>query len=470
VGNPNEEQKMHVLMTGEEIRTGNQSSDITLKYKELISDVNALFNIAVGFEYDQQLGESFLRIEPKSYFFQDGNGAEFDGVNDVKQTTDEELFFSTMRFGSYEASDQFLYVEKVPFLSQHDQEYHLGGQCNIDNALDLRTQKLIYDSNVIQRVLPVAVDGLADDSYDDEIFIVNIFEPTPPNPFIYYATATLLPYNPTEIYFNAFLSAYNTSLRWFGNVPFSIFSWLGGTGSNDAEAVNNSGQPTQQTGVFPPAIGAQYQYIDFPDEISDPSNNLNFSPINNPDPSNVGNISHYESPSGGLYEVTVSLCFSGFMNDFALFVLTPTGGVEYFIRPYNVGEGNSPLYPYQSPITLQLDEVTNLCFTASVIIPMQAGHRLVALLPYAMGSITNAEISVRSTFSGEFQKYDPSATKYLRTKFQYPIHLEERNEIIANPYVKQKLKYNGGEVSGHLSKMKRNLHYGETEIEWRGSF
>jgi len=365
----------------------------------------------------------------------------------------------------------FDYIEKLSFLSHNEQKFHLGGQCNIDNTLDLRTGSLVYDTNVIQRVLPVAVGGLAADNWDDEIFIIHIFDAWAGAPLPYYARATPLPYNPNGIYFNDTFSPYNISHRWFGNVPFSIFSYLGGTGSNDAEAHNLNAQPTQWTGT-PPAIGAQYQYIDFPTDISDPSNNMLYSPFVNPDPANLGNISHYLAPAGGLYAVDVSLCWRyGYIHYFQFLVITPAGGIEYYIQPWNVGEGNTPMNPYGvGSSVLHLVYRENLCFTASAVIPMQAGHRLVALIPYGMGMISDAEISVKSTFSGEFQNYDFSAVKYLRTKFDYPIPLMDRNQILSSPYAKQQLTYNGGEASGYLNSMKRNLQSGKTELEWLGSF
>jgi hypothetical protein len=472
VGNSDDAQKSCILMSGEELRTASGSSDITLKYKDLIGDVNKLFNIAVGFEFDQALGEKFLRIEPKSYFFQDqGGGYRFEGVNDVEQTTEEDLFYAVIRFGSYEPSENFDYLENVAFLSHDDQEYHLGGQCNIDNTLDIRTQKLVYDTNVIQRVLPTAVGGLGDQNWDDEVFIIQLFEPTPPNPYLYYGFATPLPYNPSNIYFNTFFSPYQISQRWFGNIPFSIFSYLGGTGANNAEGYNPNAQPTQSTGT-PPALGAQYEYIDFPQDISDPNNNLNYSPMANPDPTNLGNISHYQAPSGGLYAVDVSFCWNyGYWQYFQFLVINPAGGVEYFVQPYNIFEGYTPLDPYGiGTAGVQLEYEENVCISVSAIIPMQAGHRLVALVPYAMGRLSDAEIDVKATLSGEFQKYDFSATKYLKTEFDFPVHLEERNQILNSPYLKQELTYNGGRVSGYLSMMKRNLTSGETRIEWAGSF
>jgi hypothetical protein len=147
--------------------------------------------------------------------------------------------------------------------------------------LDLRTKELIYDTNVIQRVLPiVSTGGLGDDSYDEEIFIINIFEahipdpPAPPPPAPYFAYLTALPYHGAAGYFNSHFSPYEISLRWFGAVPFSIYNYLGGSGTNDVEAhgLPNS-QPTY-IGGQPPSSGYQYQYIDFAAIDSDPAATL----------------------------------------------------------------------------------------------------------------------------------------------------------------------------------------------------
>ena len=87
-----------------------------------------------------------------------------------------------------------------------------------------------------------------------------------------------------------------------------------------------------------------------------------------------------------------------------------------------------------------------------------------------MGVISQASINVRSTFSGQYQQYDFSATKYLRSKFEFDIHLSNRNEIFAQPYAIQQVMYNGGDVKGFLDVFKRNFQTGKTSIELLGSF
>jgi len=470
IGNTNEAQKWCVLMKGRELRAAEGITELNITYEDLMRDLNKLYNIAVGFEIDQSTGERFLRIEPKSFFFKENeNGYYFEGVPNVEQSVEEDLFYAVMSFGSYEPASQFDYIERVLFLSHEEQKFHLGGQCNIDNTLDLITGTLVYDTNVIQRVLPVAVGGLADESWDEEVFIIHIFEPTPPNPHIYYGTFTLLPYNPARGYFNDHFSPHQVALRWFGSVPFSIYSYLGGTGSNDSESINLNPQFTQIFGA-PPTIGAQYQWLDFPTDLSDPSNNFSHSPIVNP-AGFGGNISHYTAPAGGLYKVELNFDFTGWWQYVQFLVFDAAGALQYYINPYNAFEGGSPTDPYGGGIIgLQLQQATNLHIQTSAIIPVETGSRITALLPYSLGTITQAEISVKSTFSGEFQSFDFSSTKYLRTKFEFPLPLADRNEIFAAQYAKQRLSYNGGDVNGFLNKMKRNLESGSTLIEWLGSF
>ena len=472
VGNPLEAQKNCVLMAGKELRLGTGIAEITINYEDLIRDLNKLYCISVAFEIDSVSRERFLRIEPRAYFFQENpNGYLYREVNDVEQSVEEDIFYAMMDFGSFEASEIFEYIEKLSFLSHEKQRYHLGGQCNIDNTLDLVTATLIYDTNVIQRVLPVLVSGHDDDGYDDDVFIIHIFDAIPPAPHSFYGRLTALPYNPLEGYYNATFSPYSISQRWFGNVPFSIYQYLGGTGSEDAAAVNLNPQNTQLGGSYPPSLGVQYQWIDFPSTISDPSGNFHHAVI--PDPAGyTGSISYYEAPVGGIYAVNLSLCIRwGFWQYVQFLVITPAGGIEYYIQPFNVFEGGTPQDPYGAGIVgIQPVWVENYCLQTSAIIPMQAGHRLCALLPYAMGIITDAEISVKSTFSGEFQNYDFNTVKYLRTKFEFPLPLGDRNTILSAPYGKQRMTFNNGSADGYLNNLKRNIESGKSSVEWLGSF
>ena len=479
-GHINTPQKWCALMTGRELRFAAHSTFPVLEYKELMRDVNKLFNIAVALEVDEATKKKFLRIEPKAYFFKNNlNAYRYEDAYDIDQSIEEDLFFSVMEFGSYEpapATDDtsFQYLEKTAFLSHNHQKYHLGGQCNIDNSLDLRCEKLVYDTNVIFTVLSGAfgVPAPNADAWDEDVFIIHYQADTQPLP--HYGVLDVIPYAPVfplrYVFYNAIFSPYQTSLRWFGNVPFSIFSYLGGTGNYDAEAINLNPQPTYRTGIYPPALGRQWQYIHFPNEISDPSNALNYSPIVNPDPLNTGNISHYTAPAGGMYEVTVDFCFTGYLENLAMWVINPAGGIEYFILPYNVDEGTNPINPYGGTIIGQLESVTNECVSVSTVLPVQAGSRILITLPYAMGTISQASLIVQSTFTGEYQKYDTRATKYLRSKFEFPIPLSDRNQIFNQPYALQNALYNGGNVSGYLDSFKRNFQTGKTSIELLGSF
>ena len=475
-------EKWCVLMTGRELRLAEHSTSPVLEYKELIRDVNRLFNIAVALEVDQATKDKYLRIEPKSYFFRNNtNGYRYEDAYDIQQSVEEDLLYAVMEFGSFEPAPStddanYQYLEKSAFLSHDHQKYHLGGQCNIDNSLDLRCEKFVYDTNVMFTVLSgeFGVAAPNADAWDEEIFIIHYRQPLGVQPHAFYGVQDLVPYAPvypiTYGFFNATFSPYQTSLRWFGNVPFSIFSYLGGTGNYDAEGYNPNPQPTYQTGAFPPALGRYWQYINFPTDVSDPSNALNYSPVINPDAANTGSISHYTAPSGGLYQVSVDFCFTGYLEHLAMWVVNPSGGIEYYVLPYNVTEGNNPLYPYGGFSIGNLKYVTNLCASVSTVLPVQAGNRIFITLPYAMGVISQGSINVRSTFSGQYQQYDFSATKYLRSKFEFDIHLSDRNEIFAQPYAIQQALYNGGDVKGFLDVFKRNFQTGKTSIELLGSF
>jgi hypothetical protein len=473
-------QKWCVLMTGKELRLGNHVSFPILEYRELMRDVNSLFNISVAFEIDESTFEKYLRIEPKAYFNQkDEIGYRYEDVDDIEQSTEEDLFYAVMEFGSFEPSEHksdpaHQFLEQTSFLSHDHQKYHLGGQCNIDNSLDLRCEKLVYDTNAFFAVLgdEFGTPVPNADQWDDEVFIIH-YTSLGGSPFTFYAVRDLIPYAPTYPltwgYYNAIFSPYQTSLRWFGNIPFSIFSYLGGTGSYDAAAYGYNIQPTYQTGIYPPALGRQWQYINFPFETSDPANALHFSPVSNPDPSNTGSISHYIAPAGGMYEVSVDFCFTGYLEYLAIWVIDPSNAIQYYIFPYNSDEGVNPLNPYGAWSIGNLRQVTNECVSVSTVIPVQAGNRIFITLPYAMGQISQASLSIRSTFSGQFQQYDFSATKYLRSKFEFDIPLSDCNQILSAPHLHQQALFNGGVVVGYLDNFKRNFETGKTSIELLGS-
>jgi len=204
--------KYSVLITGVSIRDGSGIYP-TMNFEDLFDDVNRLFNIAASIE---KSGETVtLRIEDKAYFRGAPSTTVITAPKEIIQNINSEDFYAKVTFGSRDVSDDLTYYPDIPFTGFQQEEYHLLGQCNTGNELDLRLKTLITDTNIIQDVLP---SGTSNDSYDDDIFLVQLDSGNN-------AVMTLDP-TATQYYYNVGLSNYEVSQRWFNGIPNSIASWL----------------------------------------------------------------------------------------------------------------------------------------------------------------------------------------------------------------------------------------------------
>lgn len=464
IGDPDEIQKNVGIYTGQELRQGGGVSFATINYEDFINDINSLYNIAAAFERIDDV--NYLRIEQKQYFKQTNqNSFGFDDVDEINQQTDENLFRTNVVFGSNESTPSFDYLEDTTFLSHNNQTLHLGGQCNLNNEFLLNTTLLVYDTNVIQRVLPASVDGENDDGFDDDVFILSTFDGISGR----FATLTELPYTyspPLGGFFNATFSPFNVSNRWFGDIPMPLFSYLGGTGNNDAEATNTNTQ-----GIYSPNTNPSYQqFILFPDEISDPSNSFDTTTI--PNPVQTPAISHYTVPVGGLYTINYTGQFIGIFRYIFVIVFDPSGTTSYFVPGFDVFIEGTPTnwWPSASIPPITESQSTNglIDTNFSVVVPAQQNSNICIYMPSADGDIQNANLEVLSNVSGRFQEYWFNDTEYAISQFTYPIATLDRELIFASPYTR--FLFNSGKYKnfGYLQKMERSLQTGESSIELRG--
>ena len=205
-----------VIMTGSAIRTGGPNKP-AISFYELYTDLVKCENLQMAFE------DGFLRIEPMAYFKQQqSSGILLDGVLGLTQILEEELLYAKVSFGSAVDADldQTTYLPDIRFAGTRAEEYHLGGQCNTDTELDLKFTKLISDTNIIQKILPITQGGTNSDAYDEDVFILQLNSTNTP-------ILTFKPGSVTLYYFNDRFANRNIAVRQFGSIPQEYMpSWV----------------------------------------------------------------------------------------------------------------------------------------------------------------------------------------------------------------------------------------------------
>jgi hypothetical protein len=157
------------VFLGEEIRVPSQDKSAKISFNDLFKEVDKKFPLGFTIIKGSD-GRPTVKIEEASYFFNTGNSITINDITDLEESFDNEVLYSKVIFGSqsvdYNASIHSF--QPVQFLGFTEEEYYLVGECNIDKALDLKSEYLI-DTNIIEELV---FTNTSNDSYDKDTFFV----------------------------------------------------------------------------------------------------------------------------------------------------------------------------------------------------------------------------------------------------------------------------------------------------------
>lgn len=464
------------LISGWELRIGDNERYPAISFEELYSDINKLYN--VGFAVRVISGRPHLQIERKDYFRQVTSAHVLPNVYNPEQAAKRDTFYAKVIFGSSRQDEDYLYLPRLQFLAWKVEEYHLGGQCNTDAVLDLRLRTLITDTNIIQQVLPMASGGFGDDlsnlynEQDEQILLV-----------ICDATNTVITYtNPTDadqVYYNDLLMNARVAQRWGDGIPSSIFAFLGlGLDGALASTVLNyvldlGGTEWVDDAVnlpvdFPTYVNRRYWGY-FPDTSItygyDPSGNITQELLYT-DPF-LGDVwrTKYAVQTDGIYSVSIDINYYQGRLQYAIVRRSDASDV---MQGFEIMAG-----PF-SPV-LEADGFGNPAqLVASASIYAQAGDILTTVFIGIDAPILHAgplsTMRVDDPFGGEWQVYDERDNYLIDTSFEYQIPRDDWNNIRANPFGTFTATFNTGQAVGFLNEIERNTENGHATVSIVSNF
>lgn len=443
-----------VLMTGEELRTGNGNSP-TISFFNLFNDLNALENLAMSFE------DGNIRIENKDYYKNQDSSVSFDNVNLLSQQLATETLYAKVIFGSAQVSGDFTYLQDIRFNGMQPEEYHLGGQCNTDTELNLSCNKIITDTNIIQDVIPSSggMGGTGNDAYDDQVLLIHLDSTNTTD-------LTLKPASATDYYFNERFTNRNVALRWLGQIPQSIYAFLGN--GNDGCFINLT---SDQINPTPYTEGLQCDQ-ESPLPWNDVNGNYAIAtkyfpgfpvPPFDITATNLMTAGFYTAPANAVYSFEVDAVVD-FVNpnftpsfffqrmatntidgareaiDDTAMTVTPLGGTVFRVF------GGGSLY-------LNTGEYVGCSFIATS--PPQKIY-------------AGSTFKVFDPLGGVWQTYDAASVYNIENQLTKDISVQDWKSIKNEPYKAMNITYNDGSTRGWLKDISRNLKTGETEITLLG--
>lgn len=408
------------IMNGKTIsKTGAAAPEIS--FHDLFSEMNKLFNIAMYVDFSSALPE--IIIDKYDNVFSNTNLLTFSDVNNLKLRFDKNSFYSRVLMGSkkfQEYSNGTFTFPDATFLGFDDEEYFVGGQCNIDTELDL-VNEWIIDTNVIEDAL--IYDN---DSYDEDTFIVEVNLST--NDAVKFDNLI-----PTGYVYNQGLTNNKKAEYWLGAVPNNILAYLNNA-ANNFEATKNS------------VILATGNLL-HPTEITDPGNNYDTV------------TGRYTCPIGGDGVYTFNFQWSGASYTEPEGTVTATVQLVHYDSG-GVSLGSVNLHTFVSTIG-DLDGNASAGFYL-------AASDYVRIECTVLAGTTSYGFS---TFSGDFadeggvyQAYDPNANRVYELEFEVPTTYTQYLNIRNN--ITQSITVNSGQNTfiGWVKSIKRNIVTGMTKF------
>lgn len=219
---------LRTVTSGLKIRRAEEDK-FFVSMKDLLEGLNAIDNIGFDIIEDPDIeGNSLLRIESVDYFYQDKEILRHDGIPKADTETEESKHYSRIDVG-YKKWE----VENVNGLDEFNSNRQYSTSIDtINSNLDI-TSNLVAGSYPIEitRQQSFADSGGADTKYDNEIFIISMFQSGYPYayPYAYLqveqgnVTGAENIFSPSTIY-NYRLSPIRNLMRWYKSIAAGFSS------------------------------------------------------------------------------------------------------------------------------------------------------------------------------------------------------------------------------------------------------
>lgn len=416
------------IATGKELRAGPQASYPYVSFYDVISELNK--KAPIGFGIEDNGGTPRIRIEKKEYF-RDESVTAFTArsIRGLQMTFRESEIYSKVRFGgtNTQVEDGVYQWPDIPFFNFKEEEYHLLGECNIENELNL-VGDWIVDSNVIEDILINA-----NDEYDEDIVLFISEFDNPEYPAVDYGVFDFTLTG--ERVYNRPFTNQEVAVNFLGFIPNSIAQFLGISGGGFTGFDANRQTLTSHT-----LNGGGPTYNEEPAEF----NTVNYSDGNytaTPD-------YRYTAAGVGYFNMLTRLEL-----DVTAVTLGSTLGISIMAKRFNSGNVLQETITTQQTVTTFGTHVFfnnfEMVFNSGDYVHIRYEFTLL------VGTSITFDITTGSNFfsyyvvglGGVVQEYDPGDYHiYDFTTEKYPMSLTDYLALYANPAGSFKL--NTGSVAG----------------------
>jgi hypothetical protein len=213
-----------IITNGTALRN-RDNSETVISFETLYIALKKKLNLGMAFER-QSNGRPLLRIELESYFYQSGVNINLYDQPSINLNFDKERLYQAVNFGS----DPYLEKEscdsgntpctflQTPFRGFRDETFGFTGECNTSAILDLKSDDVIFDTNVIEDIFEFNVDSYATNPI---IVDAHYFHTS-----LSYEMNKFDPYSIGQTVYNGDFRNIYVSSNWLNGYPNSLYSFL----------------------------------------------------------------------------------------------------------------------------------------------------------------------------------------------------------------------------------------------------
>jgi hypothetical protein len=391
-----------------------------VSFQELYTALNKKLRLGMVIE-TQANGRPLLRIEPATYFIQLGASVNLYDQPNIILKFDVASQYASINFGS------------SPYLEQHEcnngetactffqdsfrgfkeETFGMIGECNISSVLNLNSEKIIFDTNVIEDTYVHS-----NESYNNDTFIIQSYWFVGENQG--YARQ-FDPYLIGQTVYNGDFTNQSVSNNWVGGIPNSIYSYLDVFDPNSTEVTAYANaSPLQEFDVT--AFFTSYEipgirgFLAFGNEILDP-NNI-FDGVN------------YTVPYTGTYTFTATVILSQGDVGYIEMVRSTAAGVRIEFSNSNevTPTGVEIIINKLWEVVCNEGDLINVNVFAKA-----AGESTTTIqILNTLGLDTTQFNAIGDPFPNNLQIVDPNSIKRLLYSFDRPLRMEEIEAILDN--------------------------------------
>ena len=265
-----------LLLTNGDAINNRSNTETVVSFETLYLALKQKLNLGMTF-LKQTNGRPLLRIEEAAYFFQTTPLVNLYDQPNIDLSFDKARLYQAINFGSNpmlekEACDDgntpCTFIQ-TPFRGFRDETFGFTGECNTSNILNVKSDEVVFDTNVIENTF-----RFANENHKLNPFVIDCqwFASGPE-----YRTNKFDPYGTGQTVYNGDFRNVKVSENWIDGYPNSLFSFLEqpfdpATTVFDAQKVDDLANWNIDDTVFTSYSDFNGFFLDFPNEIADPYN------------------------------------------------------------------------------------------------------------------------------------------------------------------------------------------------------